>query len=88
VHRFEGSCKNPHLPANIDKAYIKQLFSDWRVARQCMALMGREVLAPSKAFWCVVHPEKKTPSASLMKAHDGEYRYADFHHKRVAGKLV
>jgi Bifunctional DNA primase/polymerase, N-terminal len=74
------------IPAKIDKAYIKQLFSDWRVAQQCIAIYGLHVPAPSKKFWCVVHPEKKTQSAALMKAHDGEYRYSDLHHKVREGE--
>jgi len=86
-----GYCSAPllemsEIPAKIDKAYIKRLFSDWRVAQQCMALYGLHVSGPSKAFWCVVHPEKKTKSASLMKAYDGEYRYSDLHHKVREGE--
>lgn len=74
------------LPVKLDRAAVKALFSDWRVVQRCLSVLGlSHVTGTGKKFHCVIHKDEK-PSASLMKAKDGEYRYVDFHHEKHEGE--
>jgi bifunctional DNA primase/polymerase-like protein len=67
------------VPPKIDKPYIKGLFSDWCVVRRCLEALGlSHVTDTGQKFRCILHREKD-PSASIFRAHDGEYRYSDYH---------